>query len=464
MVAAVEAIQTELAGVVGEGAVSADPEACRALAVDGVQPKLVVYPSSAEQVAAALQCASERDLAVIPIRNGTKLGVGNPPRRYDLALSLKSLNRVWHYEPADLTVAVEPGMKLGDFQHFLARDGLWLPLDPRGGAGASLGGILAANAAGPLRARYGAPRDWTLGMKVATTEGKIIKTGGRVVKNVAGYDVGKLLIGSWGTLGVIVEACFKLFTRPAGRATFVFAVPNLEAARDLRRAIFRSPLEPLRMALLERRAAQWVVEAGKKLEAPNSKLENRSSNIQLRDSSFEFWIEAGGSERVLGRTASDLEHLAGEAGLRAEKCDNATSVWDRVGDFATLAAENSKDAIVLRAPLPLDSSEKFLGVALDEIQVQTFLSQPGTGVVTLVLGGDGAGGNSPASAPSVVARLRDLADKLGGALVVEHCPPELKPQLDVWGRPGSHVEILRQVKAVWDPKGVLSPGRFAGGI
>src|SRR6266571_3471543 len=199
-----ETLQTELAAVVGDSAVSADPAACRAYSVDGLDPKLVVAPQSAEQVAEVLKCAAARGLGVIPVRNGTKLGIGNPPRRYDLALSLKSLNRVWHYEPADLTVTVEPGMKLGDFQHFLARDGLWLPLDPRGGALASIGGTLAANAVGPLGARYGAPRD------------------------------------------------------------------------------------PLRMALLDRAAGQMVVRAGLKPALANS-------------AAFEFWLEAGGSERVLAR-------------------------------------------------------------------------------------------------------------------------------------------------------------------
>jgi len=464
VIAAVETIQAELAAIVGDSAMSAGPDACRPFAVDGVEPRLVVYPSSAEQVAALLRCASERDLAVVPVRNGTKLGVGNAPRRYDLALSLKSLNRIWHYEPADLTVVVEPGMKLGDFQHFLARDGLWLPLDPRGGARASLGGILAANAAGPLRGRFGGPRDMVLGMKIATGDGKIIKTGGRVVKNVAGYDMAKLLIGSWGTLGVIVEVCFKLFTRPAARRTFVFHLGGLEAARDLRRQILKSPLGPLRMALVDGNAAEIVEGAGTKFETRNSKIETRSSNFELRGSNFEFWLEAGGSQNVLARFARELEELARGASVQMDKRDDATLVWDRIADFVTLVTENSKEAIVLRVPLPLDSSEEFLRMALDETQIRAFVSQPGSGVVTLVLSGEASGGNWPTSAASSVAKLRDLAEKLGGTMAVEHCPAEWKPLIDVWGRPGNDVEIMRQVKAVWDTKGVLSPGRFVGGI
>ncbi len=398
----------------------------------------MVAPDSAEQVAEVLKCAAACGLGVIPVRNGTKLGIGNPPRRYDLALSLKSLNRVWHYEPADLTVTVEPGMKLGDFQHFLARDGLWLPLDPRGGAQASIGGTLAANAAGPLRARYGAPRDMVLGMKIATADGKIIKAGGRVVKNVAGYDLGKLLIGSFGTLGVIVEASFKLYPRPGARATFLLSLQSLEAVRHLRRAIFGSPLDPLRMALLDRAAGQLVVGAGFKPAPTNS-------------APLEFWIEAGGSERVLARYSRDLEDRAKEAGARMENAEGADSAWDRIADFARVVAESLPDSVVLRASLPL----------LNDTKVRASVSQPGTGVVSLVLPAEGT---RDLAVASEVAKLRDLAEALAGALVVEHCLPELKPQLYAWGRPGSDFEMMRKMKATWDPQGILSPGRFVGGI
>ena len=138
-----------------------------------------------------LHYASEHHLAVIPRGNGTKISMGNPPRRYDVALSLAELNRIIHYEPADLTISVESGMNFGEIQNLAGRSGLWLPLDPRGGAESSIGGIIAANAAGPLRQGFGGPRDMVLGLKIATTDGKVVKTGGRVVKNVAGYDLGK---------------------------------------------------------------------------------------------------------------------------------------------------------------------------------------------------------------------------------------------------------------------------------
>ena len=133
MTTAVESFRTSLAAIVGESHVDSEPTACAAMAVGGSVPQYVVAPHTAETVAAVLKFAADCDLAVIPRGSGTKLSIGSPPRRYDLALSLKELNHVRHYEPADLTTSVEAGMKLGDFQDFLGGDGLWLPLDPVGG-------------------------------------------------------------------------------------------------------------------------------------------------------------------------------------------------------------------------------------------------------------------------------------------------------------------------------------------
>ena len=164
--AASESIRAQFAAIVGESQVVSDSGICKTYQVDGKIPTSIVYPSSAEQVAAVLKCAQDHDLAVIPCRNLTKIAIGNTPRRYDVALSLKQMNQVWYYEPADLVISVEPGMKLGDFQHFVARHKLWIPLDPPGGPRSSLGGILATNASGPLRQLFGGPRDLVLGMKI----------------------------------------------------------------------------------------------------------------------------------------------------------------------------------------------------------------------------------------------------------------------------------------------------------
>ena len=449
MISGLETVQTEIAHIAGAESVSAEDAACRALAVDGQVPRCVVYPRTAAQVAAALKCATDHSLAVIPSRSATKLGIGNTPARYDVALSLKQLNNVWHYEPADLTATVEAGMKLGDLQALLGRNGLWLPLDPPGGERASLGGTLAANASGSLRLLYGTPRDMIVGMTIATTDGKIIKAGGRVVKNVAGYDLTKLLIGSHGSLGVIVEAHLKLFPLPAGRATFVFELSTLDAARDLRNRIVNSPLTPMRMVLLN-------AEAGTNLAA--------DSAFPAFDAPLTLWVEAGGSNQALARYARTLGELGSAAGSEARTLEqgSAEHAWTCITDFHSWLPGHFCDAVILRALLPIAATEEFVDHARQEAEKTksrlAVFAQTGVGEARLCF-------PQPPEVSAVVSTIENLraaAKKLGGALVIERCPPEIKKRVDVWGATGNDFEIMRKVKQAWDPKGILSPGRFVG--
>lgn len=439
-------VRAELAGLVSPAPLLIDSAACAALAVDGKIPDCAVAPATAEQVAAVLHYAAEHQLGVIPRGHGTKLSTGNIPRRYDVSLAVRELNRVIHFEPADLTISVEAGMSFGDLQEHAGRNGLWLPLDPRGGRQASVGGIIAANAAGPLRQLFGGPRDMVLGLKIATTEGKLVKTGGRVVKNVAGYDLGKLLTGSFGTLGVIVEACLKLFPKPSERATFALHVGTLSMARDLRRGLLRSPLDPMRLVLLDSTAALLVRNSA---EAPDR-------------SGAELWIEVGGSHRVIERCLHELRQLTSTVGVSLVRVEKAEEDWQNISDLALWLQQKYRHVTVLKAALPLASSEEFVVRARKEIQPDRIAAfvQVGVGVVYVCLLDEAPNPN----AVGLTGRLRQAAAELGGTLVIEHCPLELKRQLDVWGAAGDDIECMRKLKSVWDPNGVLAPGRFVGAI
>lgn len=427
-----------------------------AYAVDGITPETVLYPASAEEVAQALHEAAEQRLAVIPCRNGTKLQTGNIPRRYDVALCLKQMNSVWHYEPADLTASVEPGMKLGDFEYLLSRHGLWLPVDPPGGMKSSLGGIAATNAAGPLRMRYGAPRDFIIGMKIATTSGEVVKTGGRVVKNVAGYDLARLLTGSYGTLGVIVELSVKLFPLPRSR-TSQRAEVSLSAARELRRRILASPLQPMRMVLLNAGAAAFVL-GGDLREAEHTAAQNATH--------AEIWLEFGGSEKVIERSLKDLGALAAAEGIAFQALDQteAEAGWNRLADMTNALAQAEPSLVALNAALPIAECENFLELAAAEagrIGARLFCTcQSGVGIVKSWL----VAGEPPAAVLPVIGRLRGAATERGGALVIERCPVALKREVDVWGPAGDAASLMRKLKATWDPRETLSPGRFVEGL
>jgi glycolate dehydrogenase FAD-binding subunit len=449
VITALDRVRTELAAIVGAARVVADDEACAVFSVDGQKPKLVVYPSSAEQVAQALCYAARERLAVIPSRNTTKLAMGNPPREYDVALSLKEMNRVWHYEPDDLTISVEPGMKLGDFQHFVGRHNLWLPLNPPGGTSASMGGIVATNATGSYRCHYGAPRDMVLGMKIATTEGKVIKAGGRVVKNVAGYDLTKLLIGSCGTLGVIVEMSFKLFPRPAEFGNFVLTAATWEKAREIRRALQQSPIRPLRAVLLDTSYMEFL---------------KKAESHRVWSGGCEVWVEVGGTKRVIERCSAELNKVAAHAGetMRPQEWENTSDrVWWRVDEPHPDVRANPLDWL-LKVSLPAAALEEYLIRANRELRrpehFWTCWAEPLGGIVRLWLHPEPVENGIEEAALG----LRRLAGELGGALLVEIAPAAGKDRVDAWGAVGDDFQIMRKLKDAWDPNHILSPGRFVG--
>jgi glycolate oxidase FAD binding subunit len=289
-----------------------------------------------------------------------------------------------------------------------------------------------------------------LGIKVATAEGKLIKSGGRVVKNVAGYDLCKLLVGSFGTLGVIVEASFKLFPRPAARATWALEAGSLGLARDIRRRILNSPLEPLRLALFNGAALDLLGSDPASTNAPR----------------LELWVEAGGAESILPRYARDLAEIGRSMGVPCRPLDaqTAAAAWARLGDYERLFAGSFPEILLLKAALPLASSEEFLSFAQqlaegNATQMAAF-AQVGVGIVHLGLWGQGIA----ALTERLVTAMRKAAAGLGGALLVEGYPRGFEAERDAWGQPGDSLEAMRRLKSAWDPRGVLSPGRFVGGI
>src|SRR5919202_2526867 len=208
-------------------------------AVDGLTPRAVEGPESAEAVAALLRRAAGERQAVVPWGAGTKQGLGNVPRAYDLAFDLSALDQVLEYEPADLVVTAQAGVPLAALQRRWGEAGQFLALDPPYAEQATLGGTLAANASGPSRLLYGTARDLVLGMRVALPSGEVVKSGGKVVKNVVGYDLNKMHIGALGTLGLMVEVTLKVHPLPAAEATVYAEFDRLEAAGNVAGKLFR---------------------------------------------------------------------------------------------------------------------------------------------------------------------------------------------------------------------------------
>ena len=191
--------------------------------IDGQAPEMVVYPASVDEVSRMLKEANEHDRAISPVGHGAFLHVGGVPKRYQQALCTTALSTVVDYQPTDMTITVGAGLDLAQLQAILGENGQWLPLDPPCPERATVGGVIAANLNGPARFSQGTVRDFLIGIKVVRADGTLIKGGGQVVKNVAGYDLPKLYCGSFGTLGVIVEATFMIRPRPEAQTTLVLA-------------------------------------------------------------------------------------------------------------------------------------------------------------------------------------------------------------------------------------------------
>lgn len=451
MATVVDAVRSELAAILGVSQLTEGVSARASFAVDGKIPDCVVYPASAEQVAQTLKCAAEHNLAVIACGGATSLGIGNTPKRYDVALCMRDITKVSYYEPSDLTAGVGAGTRLHHLQSLFYQDGLWLPLDPPGNGQSTLGGVVARNATGPLRHAYGAPRDMVVGMQIATTQGKLIRTGGRVVKNVAGYDLGKVLIGSYGTLGIITEVNLKLYPLPANRQTFILSTGTLGIARDLRRSILNSPIDPMRMVLLDAEAARFIrsdEQSGKAASEP------------------EIWLEAGGSQNVIERILKELETLGRAVGakVRAHDKETAKQSWEMISDFGNRLNKTHPGSVVLKATMPIANAEKFLSLAHQEAENERVrmaaITQSGVGILHLGL----LDSHDQSQTAGLTTRIRKAAEKAGGALVLISATADLKVQVDVWGTPPAGFELMRNLKTAWDPKGILAPGRFVGSI
>jgi len=381
-------------------------------AVDGLTPSSVTTPSSAEELAAALAVANEHGAAVIPWGGGLHMALGNIPSRYDLALRTAALDRVLEHEPADLTATVEAGITMGKLQSTLAAHGQFLPIDAP--AGATIGGVLTANVSGPSRHAYGLPRDWLIGCRVAHADGSISKGGGRVVKNVAGYDMPKLAVGSLGTLGVIVEATLKVAPLPAAQETLVVHCDSLAAAAALVFAADDRGLALRAVAILDgTTAAFW-------LAGPASAVQRTSRELRQLVSGCE------------------TQHLEGEA---------SHDFWQHLVD-----AQPEPDGVAIKASLPPAAVAGF--VAHCELATTAY---PTTGLVLAHV-------EARAAERVDIDALRRAARGAGGSLVVTSAPVELKRRIDVWGEPGDALPLMRRLKEQFDPRGTLNPGRYAGGL
>jgi glycolate oxidase FAD binding subunit len=447
------ALVQRLSDLVGPEHVVAGPGASPYV-VDGKMPQAVVSPGSVEEVSGVMAFASAEGLKVVPRGSGTKMALGGIPERVDLVLVLSRLNGVVDYEPADITATFRAGSLLKEAQAVLGGHGQFIGLDPPHADLATLGGILATNSSGPRRLRYGASRDLVIAIRVVDAAGKVSKGGAKVVKNVTGYDMNKLYIGSLGTLGIIVEATFRLHPLPAVEKTCLAPFASLDAARRIVAGILDSPLVPVAVELLNAEASRRVAaESG--LPWPKGSYGLAVAFGSVRPEAVDAQLQS--VKRLCHEAGSPEEHV-----LDGRPHD---AFWRATREFAL----GDGLAAVLKASVLLNKVAE--GVRLgEEVAAKQGLGlgvvcEAGSGIIRYHLAGDAA---SPERFQQGVAetvnQLRAFAQEAEGNLVVLKAPTELKSRVDVWGLPEKALPFMRRPKAEFDPQRILNPGRFVGGI
>ena len=450
-------ISDQLANIVGpqsvlSGAQVADYD------IDGVVPKVVACPDDRAQLIEILRWASAEKAAVFPRGGGTRQGLGNIPERVDLVLDLRRLNRILDYQPADMTVSTEAGITISALQQELADGGMFLPLEAPVAARATIGGTLSVAGSGPLAFAHGPPRDWLIGIGVVSAAGVETKSGGKVVKNVTGYDLNKLYTGSLGTLGVIVEATFKVSPQAPESGALLASFSSLETSIKAGRNLFRSAAGPLGYLS----ATSGV---SRRFQALPGSTIGQPMELSGSDPCIAFAFYSGrprAIKRRMDEAAAALEAGGANAVNRLESAQ-ARRVLEWVTDLGWSTA--TRPFLALKVSVPPQS---VLAVAAELQKIESMstgteiAADPGFGTVRIFWWTDGTEAPGEQACLDAISAVRQVAGNNGGTAVVEHCPVEIKTCIDVWGEEPEGMEIMRRIKNKFDPEGILNPGRFLG--
>ncbi len=394
-------------------------------AIEGVVPRVIVEPASAESIGGVLEWASREKLCVMVRGSGTKLGWGAPSRQIDILMSTTRLNAVVAHRHGDLTATIQAGAKLSDVNRALAQHRQWIPLDPPSAERATIGGLVATNDSGPRRHRYGAPRDLIIGVEFARADGRLAKGGGIVVKNVAGYDMPRLLTGSFGSLGVIITATFKLYPLTTASRTLVVEPSSAAHLGELAVKVAASHLTPTALEFATHPLR--LIIRFESIEASVAQQSETASKL-LAESGYEARTLSGSAEEQFWQNHTRLADddrgaLLKVSVLPTELAETLTVIERLAGTRGYIAAGRAGAGV-------------FLLRITEEVQLQK----------------------------RVIDGLRDALQIGRGSAVVMKCSPELRTHVDVWGPIGDGLSLMKAVKQQFDPAGILSPGRGPGGI
>ncbi len=412
----------------------------------GEPRRAIALPHTVDELSEMLSFAMSEGLTVIPAGAGTWLNMGNPPVRAHLIISTAQMNRVLEYEPADLTATVEAGCTLSGFNQQAAQHRQWIPLDPFGSDSSTLGAIVATASSGPMRCAYGTPRDWVIGMQVVHAYGLTTRAGGKVVKNVAGYDLCKLYTGSYGTLGIITEISFKLFALPPAERTLILAADDINKACELAARLRTSDVQPTAMELLSANVNEAAIEI-----ATSS------------DGKYALALQFIGDDETIRWQIEEATRIG--AGFKSLKLsmDAAAKFWEA---YRETEISQEWDLIFKLSAKPADLAAMIaeLQKYLPESPLSMLRAHAANGVIRIHASNEALAWFRTKERPKRIAELRARTQAHGGNMVILRAPLELKSHIDVWGEVGPNAVLMHALKEKFDPQNLLNPGRFVAGI
>lgn len=468
---------SRLSAILDASRIQADPPALADYAIDDVTPGAIAKPQSAEQAAEIVRFAIAENLAIIPVGSRSKLGIGMPPARYDIALDMTAQNQIAHYDPGDLTLSVDAGCTLATIAAALSPHKQFLPLSFAHGFQNTIAGTIASGVDSHLRQFYGTARDFMVGAEFIDGTGAQCKSGGRVVKNVTGYDLHKLLIGSLGTLAVITRVNFRTFPSLASgeeqAENFVASFANARSAVSFRQKIAASSFAPHAIEILSPEFSKIIAA----IEPGNCEPSSDVLGAWFSPDHWHVVVYFHGSTELRARYRSALREFAESAGA-ASSCSLATEEAGRVPN-ARLGEAHTPNVFVFDAihylqkaspaatifkiaQLPAGLPELFAALAgvADQFNLPNALFARGIGVVYFALlprsSGEGAIAQLVQAAPSIFARCAAHA----ATVSIQSCPTALKRVIHILGPARPDAPAMRRLKAAFDPRGVFAPGRL----
>ena len=490
MSSAISQFASRLESAIGASHVSADPSRCSEYVVDEMTPSAVAKPASAEEVAEVVRFAALEKLSLIPCGHRTKLHIGMPPSRYDIALDMTGLDQIAHYDPGDLTVSVNAGANFNDLAAPLYQQKQFLPLSVPFYFESTIGGIIASGVDSSLRHAYGTARDFLIGAEFVDGTGRLCKSGGRVVKNVTGYDLHKLLIGSLGTLAVITRLNFRTFPAAPASRGFVLSFPAPDNALRFSNLIERSPVGPASIDVVSPQLLQLFLEA----ERNSAKPPAAPFQGKFPADSWHLCVSVEGAAEVCDRASREFTRIAAlpeaqHSGLITLNETEGADLWHYLGQSIPLLLEASPDSAIFKItilPGRLAPLLEQLRALAEQASLRHATLARACGVMYFALSprsGQHASLDSDSfrRLAGAASAVFSVCAKENASATLNWCPTQLKHEVNVWGFDfvapvsGQLVSpsavsnatpaavppaLMRRLKSAFDPQNLFAPGRL----